>query len=219
MNEISTHFQEDRLINPAQRVIDACLTGELNPTAVAALEKAMDVFVKMEDRNAARSFAQDFAAMQAELTNVIATKAVMTKTGSVLYRYAPFEEIMAQVSPALEKWGFSISFGSRIDGEFLIAILHITHRLGHTRTSEYAARTGGGSSVVTPAQNSVGTLTLAKRHALILALALTFDHSDDARLAGRHITAAQAQRLRERVRATQSHEAKFWRSARRRNTN
>lgn len=179
---------------------------------VGALEKLVTLYERMEERNAEKEFAQAFNALQADMPKISAKKAVPNGDGSVRYRFAPYEEIMEQVAPCLQKHGFTITFSQRYSEgqpQRLIAICTLQHVSGHSKTNEFAVRVGQGPPKASEAQADGAAGTYAKRFALCNALNIVVETDSDARLEGAPITKEQAASLRDRVKATASMEASF----------
>lgn len=167
-----------------------------------ALDKLADLHLKMEAVNAKRQFFSAFSAMQSELPVVIAHKEVLNgDKKTVRYTYAPFEDIVAQIKPIIQKFGFAISFTSRPEAERMVVTCIISHVAGHSQNNECAIRVSspvGGNSA---AQMDSGALTTGKRRALCDALNITIDTDDDARVHGGTITAEQSDDLQKRIKA------------------
>ncbi len=189
-----------------QKVIDGGITNE----NVAALESLVGLYDRMQAKNAEREFNQAFAKLQSELMAVNATRQVPNKDGSVRYRFAPFEDIMAEVQPKLVANGFSVSFNARIqDGGRIVSICTLRHVGGFSQSNEFAVRIGGGPPGSTETQADGAAKTYAKRGALCDALNIVVEHDDDARMIGQPIGKALAEDLRARVLGVGSNEDVF----------
>ncbi len=186
----------------------------VNSESVAAVEQLVKLYERMEDRSAEKLFANAFVALQSEVPKVQATKAVPNNDGTVRYKFAPFEDLMEQIGPMLQRHGFTVSFSSRVDGDRLTSACTLQHIGGHKRQNEFTVRIGAGPPKATVSQADGAAATYAKRFALTEALNIVVAHMDnDARLEGAPITPEQAKSLRERVRATASNEEFFLRFA------
>jgi len=184
-------------------IIEKGISGE----NVGALEKIVELYERMEAKNAEKEFAAAFVALQAEMPKVQATKPVPNNDGTTRYTYAPYEDIMAQVGPMLQKHGFTVTFSTDyIPGppQRLVKICTLQHVSGHARSNSYATRVGSGPPKASEAQADGAASTYAKRFDLCDALNITVGgidndaRSDDARAEGDVITEAQAIRLEER---------------------
>jgi len=185
-------------------IIEKGISGE----NVGALEKIVELYERMEAKNAEKEFAAAFVALQAAMPKVQATKPVPNNDGTTRYTFAPYEEIMAQVGPMLKAHGFTVTFSTDyIPGppQRLVKICTLQHVGGHARTNSFAVRVGSGPPKASEAQADGAASTYAKRFALCDALNITVGgidndaRSDDARAEGDFITEAQAIRLEERV--------------------
>jgi hypothetical protein len=184
-----------------QKVIEGGITQD----NVAALESLVGLYDRMQAKDAEREFNAAFAKLQSELASVNATRTVPNKDGSPRYRFAPFEDIMAEVQPKLVANGFSVSFNSRIqDGGRIVSICTLRHVGGFSQSNEFAVRIGGGPPGATETQADGAAKTYAKRGALCDCLNIVVEHDDDARMIGQPIGKALAEDLEARVKAVGS---------------
>lgn len=189
-----------------QAVIDKGVTGE----SVAAVEKLVGLYERMQDRDAERQFASAFVGLQSEMPKVQATRPVPNNDGTIRYRYAPFEDVMNQVQPALQKYGFTVSFSSRFEEGRVIQTCTLQHAGGHKRTNEFAARIGKGPPGSSESQGDGAASTYAKRFALCDALNIVIGHIDnDAQAEGGLVTKEQAEELERRLKMVNGNVAKF----------
>ena len=208
--------QDSQLAAPADNVSIGHLLqsvlekGGFNSESVGVVERLADLYVKMQDRTAEREFAAAFAALQADLRPVQATRSVPDKQGNVRYTYAPFPEIMAQVKPLCEKNGFSISFSTDFKDSRIVQTCTLQHRSGHKRDYTAYVRSGQGPYGATETQADGAAMTYAKRYALCNALNITVEHDTDARAeSGEKVSIEQAGYLKERVKETGGDSAAF----------
>jgi hypothetical protein len=191
-----------------QSAIAAGVTAE----NVAVLEKLMDLYERTQAKEAEKQFAAAFAALQGEMPAIHAVKAVPNRDGTIRYKFAPYEEIMAIVRPLLQRHGFTVSFSQTVgDGRISQACV-LQHVGGHSRANAFAVRIGSGPPGSSEAQTDGAASTYAKRHALCNALNITVDADTDgadARIEGAPIAADKAQYLRELCAETKSDEAAF----------
>ncbi len=203
-------IQEPSVAMMLQKVIDGGITAD----NVSALESLVGLYDRMQAKNAEREFNQAFAKLQSELSSVNATRQVPNKDGSVRYRFAPYEDIMETVKPALIANGFAISFTTRfMEGGRIVSICTLRHVGGFSQSNEFAVRIGGGPPGATETQADGAAKTYAKRGALCDALNIVVEHDDDARMIGQPIGSALAQDLEARVKACGADEHAFMRFA------
>lgn len=188
-----------------QAVIERGVTGD----NVAAMKELVGLYERMEDRNAEKSFAAAFKALQSEMKGVKAMKPVPNNDGTTRYKFAPYEDIMAQVRPMLEKHGFTVTFSTDFAEGRLIKSCTLQHIGGHSKTNKFAVRIGSGPPKATESQADGAASTYAKRFALCDCLNILIETDTDARAEGATITKEQAEDLRRRVRETASDEAAF----------
>jgi hypothetical protein len=188
-----------------QAVIERGVTAE----NVAAMDKLVGLYERMQDKDAEKQFAAAFVALQSEMPAIRAIRAVPDKQGGVKYRYAPYEDIMEQVRPLVLKHGFSITFTTEYGENRVIQHCTLQHVGGHKRTNSFAARIGSGPPNASQAQADGAASTYAKRFALCDALNIVTESDTDARAEGDTISAEQADELFRRVHETNSNEAAF----------
>lgn len=190
-------------------LIESVKRGETTPQTVEVIKGMMDLHERTEQRQAVKDFNSAFTALQNEIPNISATKAVPDKQGNTKYKYAPYDEIMDGVQPLLTKHGFSVSFNSRFDNGRLVSICTLRHISGHSESNEFGVRIGSGPPGASETQADGAAKTYGKRGALCDALNIVVDHDDDARMVGKPIGRALAEDLMRRVRACGCDEAAF----------
>ena len=198
------------------KMMEAFLERGVTADNVAAFEKLIELHERMEARNGEREFAKAFAALQAEMPIVEAKKPVHTKDGTLKYKFAPYEAIMEQVRPLIQRHGFTLSFSMDFKEGRIIQTCTLTHIGGHSRSNQFMARIGSGPPGSSEAQADGAASTYAKRFALCNALNIVCEvdtDGADARNEGKPITEDQAIYLREQVKETKSNEADFLRFA------
>lgn len=183
-----------------QAIIDKGVTGE----NVAAMKELVGLYERMEDRNAERAFAQAFTALQSEMKAVQATREVPNNDGTVRYKFAPFEQIMEQVRPHLEKHGFSVSFSTDYTEGRLVKTCTLQHVGGHSKTNKFAVRIGSGPPKASECQADGAASTYAKRFALCDSLNIQVEHDMDAQAEGAPVSHDQAIELFQRATDTES---------------
>lgn len=190
--------------SPAE-MMSAMIEKGVTAENVAAFKELVVLSEHMEDRNAKREFAQAFHAMQKEMPAVKAMRAVPDKTGGVKYKYAPYPDIMEQVQPLLDKFGFSVRWSQRNDGKVLTMIGTLMHSGGHSEVTEFANRIGSGPYGATETQADGAAGSSAQRNALCDMLNIVIRH-DDPRAQGdpTPVTRAQADELERRAKETNS---------------
>lgn len=180
---------------------------------VGALEKLVDLYERVEARNAEKEFAAAFVALQSDIPAVGMTKVVPGNDGKARYHFAPYDEIMATVRPHLLRHGFTITFSAKfIDGR-VTQFCTLQHVGGHSRVNEFSVRIGKGPPGSSEAQGDGAASTYAKRFALCNALNIVCemdtDGKTDASVLGAAISPEQALYLRELVRESKSDEVAF----------
>jgi hypothetical protein len=193
-------------------IISTISQSPMTAEGVGVIERLCALQERQQAKSAEQEFNRAFTALQAETTGIQATKAVPDKQGNIKWHYAPYEEVMATVRPLLQKNGFSVSFDMNYADGRVKAICKLMHVGGHSQTTEFAARIGGGPPGANETQADGAAMTYAKRFALCNALNITVEHDTDgadARGLGVTISGDQAAELRRRVKGCKADEAKF----------
>lgn len=194
-------------------MLHAVITKGVTAENVNAVKEIVALYERMEDRKSAKSASQALREMQAEAKAIIANKVVPDKHGGCRYKYAPYEEIMAQAQPLLTKHGFSVRFSQRMDADRLTSVCTLTHDDGHSFTNEFTVRVGSGPPGATTTQADSSAGTTAQREAFCDALNVVRRVDDNAASIGGKITQQQADELERRVAETNSNRAAFFRVA------
>lgn len=193
--------------NPVGDMLKAVIDKGVTQDNVAALEKIVGLYERMEEKNAEKQFAASFVALQQDLPVIVAQTVIVNRG-----KYERFEDVMHVVQPLLTKHGFSISFSNEnVDGR-VTETCHLTHVGGHKRVNSFTVRVSGKADSETQADCKAGTT--AKRNALLNALNIVIrqdclQDEDDPRNEGEFITPEQAEELQRRVRETESNEIAF----------
>lgn len=186
------------------QILNSAVSGGITAENVAVVRELIEMQRQMRAEDAQRDFAAAFARLQADCAPVKASKQVPDNSGNVRYSYAPYEEIMRQVSPLLRDNGFAVTFDTDIADGRVIATCTLMHTSGHSRSNKFACRIGSGPPKSSEAQGDGAATTYAKRFALCAALNIVVETDTDARPEGdtSAITPAQAQSLKDRCMAT-----------------
>jgi hypothetical protein len=198
---------------PLSLIAKMVATGAMSAESVAVVKELVALKEHMEDRQAERDFAADFAALQGELGSFRPTKAVPDKYGNTKYTYLPYGEIMAVVQPLLRKYRFSVSFSTEFKDGRILQTCTLQHESGYHRDFKAYVRVGSGPHGATESQADGAAMTYAKRYALCNALNITVEHDSDARKEGEPISQQQADTLRQMVADCRADEAAFLRFA------
>ena len=145
---------------------------------VETMEKLLTMRRELRAEWARDQYHTALANFQSELPVIKKTRKVMNKDGKTeRYSYAPLDSIVAQVKKLLEKHGFSHREDATIDGKFVKAQCIITHRHGHSETSEFAVPIDP-TAYMNDAQKYASALTFSKRYAFCDALGILTGDAD-----------------------------------------
>jgi hypothetical protein len=145
-----------------------------------AIERLMAVRRELQAEHAKLEFDTALAAFQAECPIIEKRKAVMEKSGGgVRYRYAPLDDIVAQVKQLLQKHGFSYTLNSpkEDNASFVGAVCTVTHRAGHSRDSMFRVPIDP-KAFMSEAQKFASALTFSKRYAFCNAFGILTGDED-----------------------------------------
>lgn len=147
-------------------------------TSPESLEKLLDLQERVLSRNAQAAFTAALAQFQARCPAIQKLKEVKDRSGRLMYRFAPLEDIVAQIRGLLAELGLSFSFDSDTDGAGGTTVTcTIRHAAGHAERCKVAVPATSGHNT-NASQNMGIQLTYGKRYALIGALGITTADED-----------------------------------------
>jgi len=152
---------------------------------IETMEKLMAMRKELKAEQAKEAFYRDLAQFQAECPVIKKNKAVMNKPskgGGVRYHYAPLDDIVDQVKPYLQKFGFSYTIQTVFekDPPAIISVLSVHHIEGHSRDSEFRVPIGS-IEYMTEQQAHASASTFSKRYVFQNGFGiLTGDEDNDA---------------------------------------
>ena len=186
--ELAVQQESNAVLSMIERVA-------LDPNVdISKLERMLDMQERILNRNAQQAFTAAFADMQIELPE-ITRDAKIQHSGKVIAKYARFEDINEAVKPILAKHGFGISFSVTQDGQLIKVKGKLSHREGHSESTEMAlpADSSGSKNAVQAIASSV---SYAKRHVLCAILNIsTRGEDDDGQASNAKVTPFQRQQL------------------------
>lgn len=141
---------------------------------VETIERLMAIRREMKSEAAKEAYDAAMAAFQAECPVILKTKGVSTNAGTLAYKYAPLENIIAQVAPTLQKHGFSFKFDTDVASVqgWVIAKCIVTHAQGHSETSTAKFPMGTKTQIMSETQVYASALTFASRRVFCNAFGL-----------------------------------------------
>jgi hypothetical protein len=149
------------------------------------IEQLMNLQLKMEDRQAEKSFNQAMADFQQECPIIKKTKAVKNKDGTTRYTHAVLDEMIFVIKPILGKHGLSHTFNTRqTEDKKTELVVLVSHKDGFSREYSYVYDSLDDGGAMNSSQRRKSALTYAKRAALENALGIvTAGEDDDAKRA------------------------------------
>lgn len=160
-----------------ERLLDKAVDAKSAVEVIQALN-VMRREVMAEQAKAAYDAA--FAAFQAECPPIVKQKGVTDNSGNTAYKYAPLEDVIAQIKPILQRHGFSYTLDTDVtsaDG-WVIAKCRINHAAGHSTESVAKFPLGGGTRMMSTTQIYASALTFASRRVLCNAFGLVMAGED-----------------------------------------
>lgn len=134
--ELATIPQDVQPANlPKGSALQMLMTAATDPHCdVAKMERLLAMAKEIREEERRDSFANDLAALQAELPQIQKDGRIMVK-GQLRSTYALTEDIDAAIRPLLAKYGFSFSFDSESkDGKMFTLTCRMLHKLGHSES-------------------------------------------------------------------------------------
>lgn len=195
---------------PQQPSIGSILAGVIEKGVseqnVGVLEKLLDLYDRVELRNAEKEFNTAFTKLQQDLPTIIAKSKIPNRG-----LYEKYEDIMAVVGPLLTKHGFSVSFDMEPTDNRVTVRCTLRHLAGHSKTNSFAVRVGKADSET---QADCKAATTSKRNALVQALSLVIRQDaliddGDVGLEGEVLSPDRALFLREQLREVGGNETGF----------
>ncbi len=201
--------------NPIAPMLEAIMAKGITAESAATLEKMIELYERVEAKNAQRACATAFVALQADVAKagIEASKAVPDRHGVAKFFYAPYTEIMSKVGPLLVKHGFGVRWNMRVDATRIVMECTLVHTSGHEQTNSHATRIGSGPPNASEGQADGSAATMAKRRAICDALNIVVDLETDARSEGDTITPDVSARLERDANAAGIDTAKLLRLA------
>ena len=149
-------------------------------SAVEVIERLQVMRREMRAEQAKEAYDRAMAAFQADCPVIVKQKGVPDRSGGVAYRYAPLEDIVAQIKPFLLKHGFSYTLDTDVTSEagWVIAKCIITHCAGHQSISSAKFPLGTKTGIMSDTQVYAAALTFASRRVLCNAFGIVVAGED-----------------------------------------
>ena len=179
-NDILIPQNEIMPINPEELITKAIENG----TAVDVMERLLAMRRELKEEAARDEYFRALAGFQYECPAIEKRKAVYDKDGQLRYKYAPLDDIVAQVKGLLVKYGFSYTIKTEQVPDSVTAICQTNHRMGHSEDTSFLIPIDA-KAYMNIAQKVASALTYAKRYAFCDAFGImTADEDDDAGITG-----------------------------------
>lgn len=146
------------------RIIELAITKKV---PMDTLERLLVMQREIMAANAKAQYDEALAAFQSECPVIEKRKKVYNKDGvTIRYKYAPMDDIIAQVKDLLAKHGFSYDIGQTILNNTLTVFCTLTHVGGRSNTKELALPIGK-SGHMTDQQEVAAARTFGARYCFV----------------------------------------------------
>jgi len=179
----------------------------------AAMERGVDAdqlekLLALQERYEANQARKAFAAAMADFQAACPT--IKKSRQADRYTYAPLDEILRTIRTHLDSAGLSVRFSTQTEGSVITAVCIVSHRDGHSETSQFAAPVDPNMRV-NETQKMGSANSYAKRYALMNALNLVAsEYDDDGQAAGTQmISDEDAATIRDHIDALEIDEPAF----------
>lgn len=149
--------------------------------SIEGMQKLLDMRMQLKQEYAKEEFFKALSKFQKECPMIEKRKSVLDRAGKELYKYAPIEDIISQVSTPLEANGFSFTFKtSQVQGTLTVTC-EAHHAAGHTEVTEITVPIGSGG-IMSGVQQIGSATTYAKRYSFCNQFGiLTGDEDNDGK--------------------------------------
>lgn len=183
--EIATTNESAAVLQVIERLV-------LNDSvSIEKVEKMLDMQERILNRNAHQAFTADLAAMQTELPLV-----AKNGRGHNQAKYALLEDINQAIRPALQKYGFAVTFRVQQTEKQVTIAAVLSHRMGHSSETTITLPIDvSGSKNATQAVGS--TISYGKRYAIgaLLNISTGDDTDGETSAPAKNVSPGQAKTL------------------------
>lgn len=204
--------QENETVSMQSALLAIVQRTDIDPER---LEKFLDLQIKMENRQAERSFNEALALFQGECPIIRRTKKTdfTSKSGNqTKYDYSPLDEIIHVIKPLLNKHGLSYSFDVQEKEAHSILLTRIRHSGGHSEVYTLEFESMHDDARMNNSQRRKSALTYVKRAGIENALGIvTAGEDDDAKRAiDNPISQDQIDQINDLIKKTNTSESAFF---------
>lgn len=154
---------------------------------VEKLGSLMDLQERWEAKQARSEYFAALSRFQATVPPISRGREVKKRDGTLMYRYAPLDDVLKAIKPVLLECGLSYRWETESVEEELRVTCYVTHVAGHTETTSVSIPGIAGHGT-NSAQDRGSAISYGKRYSLTNALGLQPEDDDDAgSLGGGHI--------------------------------
>ena len=147
---------------------------------IESMERLLTMRRELKEEWAKEQYFKALAKFQKMCPEIKKTKVVLNENGTIRYKYAPLESIVAQVKELLDECGFSYVLKPKQTETEFVAVCIAHHKDGHEEVTEFAVPLGA-EKYMTEVQKVGARNTFAKRYAFCNAFGImTGDEDTDA---------------------------------------
>jgi len=167
VENVDEHPKENEL--SVDRFIETALNKDLD---IEKLKQLIMLKREVDKDMAKKAFDEAMSKFQSKCPIIKKTREVKNKDGKVLYKFAPIESIMMQnvsetdrrtVKELITDCGFSYMIETKSEETGLLVTCVITHKDGHSKLSEIKLPLITQTSMMSDAQQMIGTRTMGMR--------------------------------------------------------
>lgn len=176
-NKMPTRQKIPANVTMEQVFMEAIRTPDLAPDN---LEKLVALKERLEAAEAKKAFNVSMAAFQGKIGVISGTKEVRKSDKTLIFRYAPLDQIVPIIRKPLADRGLSVTYDSKVDDKKIRrTTCTVTHVQGHFQTATFESGEVEKSSLMNNLQAGGATLQYHRRYSLIMALNLVTAGEDD----------------------------------------
>lgn len=142
------------------------------------MERLLQMQERVQARQAKAAYDDAMAEMQPKLPIITERGKILNKSGGTQSTYAYWEDINEIIKPILAEHGFALSFKGKTNGNMVVTVGILSHRLGHREETEVELpKDDSGSKNVV--QGIGSSKSYGKRYAAFDLLNITTKGEDD----------------------------------------
>ncbi len=157
--------------------------------SVDTMERLLSMRRELKEEQAREAFTTALGQFQRDCPVIVKTKIVLSKDGSVRYKFAPLDGITSQIKKPCADNDLSYSWDTTPTEGNMVVTCKVTHKMGHSENSTMQIPVDKDGYMTAP-QKVLSAVTFAKRNTLLNAFGITTaDEDTDSTDVGKEPTA------------------------------